>query len=65
MMFENIDVATNLCLVLMELTNAGCTSAFDTAILIFTTGFIIWDSISAFLWVDGKLDCLPYQSTVC
>ncbi|CAL8176144.1 unnamed protein product [Prunus armeniaca] len=29
-------------------------------IFIFPTGFAIWDSISAFLWVGGKLDCLSH-----
>lgn len=43
----------------------GCTSATDTTIFLFTTGDVIWDHISAFLWTDGKLDCLPYQCPLC
>lgn len=43
----------------------GCTSVTDTTIFLFTTGDVIWDHISAFLWTDGKLDCLPYQCPLC
>ncbi|THG09075.1 hypothetical protein TEA_003548 [Camellia sinensis var. sinensis] len=37
-----------------------CTSASHTAILIFTTRDVVWNSFPTVLWVDGKLDCLPY-----
>jgi hypothetical protein len=38
----------------------GCTSAPHIALLILTTWLVIWNPVSTFIRLDGKLDCLPY-----
>lgn len=45
--------------------NVGCPSASHTALLVFTTGDVIWNSLSTVLWVDGELDCLSHKRTLC
>lgn len=48
-----------------DMMNAGCTSVADVTIFFFPTGDVIWYFVSAFLWLDGKLDCLPHQHPLC
>ncbi|RVW17778.1 Auxin transporter-like protein 3 [Vitis vinifera] len=38
-----------------------CPSASHTALLVFATGDVIWNSLSTVLWVDGELDCLSHK----